>query len=75
VIVAWETEKPRHLPGLFLWTRRDRLLKADGDQYEILHNGIPRTYRDDKKLAIEAAIYAKQRCPNDQIELPRYGDR
>jgi hypothetical protein len=45
------------------------MAKAPGAQYEILHNGIPRTYRDDKQFAIEAAIYAKQRCPRDEIEL------
>ena len=30
----------------------------DGQGYEILHNGVPRTYRDLRETAFEAARYA-----------------
>ena len=43
--------------------------KPHGAQYEILHNSVPRTYRDVRQFAIEAATFAKQRCPGDIIEL------
>ena len=45
------------------------MAKVTGAQYEILHNGVPRTYRDDKHIAIDTAIHAKQRNPGDIIEL------
>ena len=28
----------------------------DGDDYQILHNGVPRTFRDQRETAYEAAI-------------------
>ncbi len=37
--------------------------------YTILHNGLPRTFRDHKATAYEAARFAKQRNPKDLIEI------
>jgi hypothetical protein len=37
--------------------------------YEILHNGVPRTYRDRRDTALEAARYGKSRHPGDLIEV------
>jgi hypothetical protein len=37
--------------------------------FDILHNGVPRTYRDHKATAFEAARYAKDRHPRDLIEI------
>jgi hypothetical protein len=31
----------------------------DGQGFEILHNGVPRTFRDKRETAFEAARYAK----------------
>jgi hypothetical protein len=41
--------------------------KAPGAQFEILIDGTPRTYRDRKELAIEAAEYLKRKHPNSDI--------
>ena len=37
--------------------------------YEIWHNGVPRTFRDRKEIAYEAARFAKARAPRDIIEI------
>ena len=37
--------------------------------FEIWHNGVPRTYRDKKETAFEAARFAKARSRNDLIEI------
>ena len=37
--------------------------------YEIWHNGVPRTFRDRKEIAYEAARFAKARAPRDIIEV------
>jgi hypothetical protein len=37
--------------------------------FEIRHNGIPRTYRDIKRVAYEAARFAKERWKHDVIEI------
>jgi hypothetical protein len=37
--------------------------------FDILHNGVPRTFRDQKTLAYEAARFAKTQNPTDLIEL------
>ena len=37
--------------------------------YEIRHNGIPRSYRDQKSVAFEAARFAKTRCRDEIIEI------
>jgi hypothetical protein len=34
-----------------------------------LHNGVPRTFRDRKEIAYEAARFAKARAPRDIIEI------
>ena len=41
----------------------------DGQGYEILHNGVPRTFRDRRETALEAAQFAKSRAKGDIIEL------
>ena len=33
----------------------------DNEGYEIRHNGVPRTFRDNRQSAFEAARYAKSR--------------
>ena len=37
--------------------------------YEIRHNGVPRTFRDNKATAYEAARFAKNRHPADIIAI------
>ena len=37
--------------------------------FEIRHNGVPRTYRDRKDVAYEAARFAKCSHPADIIEI------
>jgi hypothetical protein len=50
-------------PGLlFAWM-------AASQGYEILHNGVPRTFRDRRETALEAAQFAKSRAKGDIIEL------
>jgi hypothetical protein len=41
--------------------------KNTGARYEIAIDGMPRTYRDVERLAIEAAIYLKTKQPNAEI--------
>jgi hypothetical protein len=42
---------------------------AASQGYEILHNGVPRTFRDRRETALEAAQFAKSRAKGDIIEL------
>ncbi len=37
--------------------------------FQILHNGLPRTFRDQKAVAYEAARFAKTLNPADIIEI------
>jgi hypothetical protein len=37
--------------------------------FEIRHNGSPRTYRDNKDTAYDAARFAKSRAKDDIIEI------
>ena len=37
--------------------------------FEIRHNGVPRSYRDMKNVAYEAARFAKERAKGDIIEI------
>jgi hypothetical protein len=41
----------------------------DNEGFEILHNGVPRTFRDVKAVAYEAARFAKIRDPEDIIDI------
>ena len=41
----------------------------DNEGYDILHNGVPRTFRDRREMAYEAARFAKGRHPADIIEI------
>ena len=43
------------------------LTKAPGAQFEISIDGTPRTYRDLKPFAIEAAEYQKRKHPNSAV--------
>jgi len=43
------------------------LTKAPGAQFEISIDGTPRTYRDLKPFAIEAAEYFKRKHPNSAV--------
>ena len=38
----------------------------DNEGFDILHNGVPRTFRD---TAYEAARFAKSKAPGDIIEI------
>ena len=37
--------------------------------FEIRHNGVPRSYRDQKNVAYEAARFGKERAKGDIIEV------
>ena len=37
--------------------------------FDILHNGVPSTFRDDRETAFEAARFAKGRHRGDIIEI------
>jgi hypothetical protein len=41
----------------------------ENEGFEIRHNGIPRTFRDRREIAFEAARYIKSRNPADIIEI------
>ena len=41
----------------------------DNEGFDILHNGVPRTFRDMKATAYEAARYAKSKAKGDIIEI------
>jgi hypothetical protein len=41
----------------------------DNEGYDILYNGVPRTFRDRKDIAFEAARYAKSKSTADIIEI------
>jgi hypothetical protein len=41
----------------------------DNEGFEIRYNGVPRTFRDRKSVAYEAARFAKSRHPEDIIEI------
>jgi hypothetical protein len=43
-------------------------MRAD-QGFDILHNGVPRTFRDQKAMAYEAARFAKTQNPADIIEI------
>jgi hypothetical protein len=42
---------------------------ASGAQFEISVDGKPRSYRDTKEVAIEAADYLKQRQPHSEVTV------
>jgi len=42
---------------------------GDDQGYQILHNGVPRTFRDRRDTALEAARFAKSRASGELIEL------
>lgn len=41
----------------------------ENEGFDILHNGVLRTFRDRKDMAYEAARFAKTQNPTDLIEL------
>jgi hypothetical protein len=41
----------------------------DNEGYEIRHNGVPRTFRDKRETAFDAARYAKSKVKSDLIEI------
>ena len=46
-----------------------RAAMRDNEGFDILHNGVPRTFRDMKATAYEAARYAKSKAKGDIIEI------
>jgi len=45
--------------------------KNTGARWEIAIDGTPRSYRDDKRLAIEGAEYLKSRNPQAEVAVAR----
>ncbi len=43
--------------------------KDTGAHFEISINGVPRTHRDVRETAIEAALYHKQRVPTEEVRV------
>ena len=41
----------------------------DNEGFEILHNGVPRAFRDKRETAFEAARFAKSKAKGDIIEI------
>ena len=41
----------------------------DNEGFHILHNGVPRTFRDNRETAFEAARFAKARTKGEIIEI------
>jgi hypothetical protein len=41
----------------------------ENEGYEIRHNGVPRTFRDNRETAFEAARYAKSKARGEIIEI------
>jgi hypothetical protein len=41
----------------------------ESEGFDILHNGVPRTFRDQRAMAYEAARFAKTQNPADIIEI------
>src|SRR5262245_40742071 len=47
--------------------QRTKLTRTPGAQFEISIDGKPRSYRDQKEVAIEAAEYLKSNYPNSEV--------
>jgi hypothetical protein len=60
----------RHGLGL-LWSPRIFKFFAmrDNEGFDILHNGVPRTFKDDRETAFEAARYAKSKARGEIIGI------
>jgi hypothetical protein len=43
--------------------------RQTGAHYEIAVDGKPRTHRDTKPIAIEAAVYLKTKSPNAEVTV------
>ena len=41
----------------------------ENEGFEIRHNGVPRTFRDDRETAFAAARFAKARTKGEIIEI------
>jgi hypothetical protein len=41
----------------------------ENEGFDILHNGMQRTFRDQKAMAYEAARFAKAQSPADIVEI------
>jgi hypothetical protein len=41
----------------------------ENEGFEIRHNGIPRTFRDERETAFDAARYAKSKARGEIIEI------
>jgi hypothetical protein len=44
-------------------------MMPDKEGFEIIVNGVTRTYRDRRDIAYEAARYMKERHPRDFVEV------
>jgi hypothetical protein len=45
-----------------------------GAQFEIRKHGTPRSYRDQKEIAVQSAEFLKRNNPNSVVELKRLAD-
>ena len=50
-------------------------MKAEGAHYEIIVDGKLLSYRDDKKIAIAAGIYLKERHPTNEVFIRDVRDK
>lgn len=41
----------------------------ENEGFQILHNSVPRTFRDQRETAFEAARYARSKARGDIIEI------
>jgi hypothetical protein len=60
------------MPGLpRLGARESAIVAAmrDNEGFEIRHNGVPRTFRDKREMAFDAARCAKSKARGEIIEI------
>jgi hypothetical protein len=66
VIMAVDVSRDELLEALDLSTVA---IMRDNEGYDILHDGVPRTFRDRRDIAFEAARYARSKAKGEVIEI------
>jgi hypothetical protein len=51
------------------WKRLGTMRRNPGAQYEISIDGVPRTYRDQKDIALQSAQLLKAKNPHSVVKL------